>query len=153
MTEQLSSRLTLVSKIVVCVWIAGAATGALAAIAQGPEGLIGGFVAAVLLVVFVKTFLPLRRVEITEEGLLVSTYVPREEVLIAFDEIAEVTRGGWVSPRPITLHLRLPGPFGDKVVFMPRVEPASDDSLHPVEALLRSKLALVADETSGRSDH
>ena len=63
--------------------------------------------------------LPARRVEASDEGLIVSTYFPRREVAIPYAEILEVCRPTWWSNLPVTLRLRTRGPFGDRILFMP----------------------------------
>ncbi len=77
----------------------------------------------------------LKRVRVDESGLLVSNYL--KETRIPFDDIREVSENRWINIHPVTIHFRRSTPFGERVVFMPRVRLFSWRS-HPVVGELRT---------------
>jgi hypothetical protein len=77
----------------------------------------------------------LKRVRLDESGLLVSNYL--KEVRIPFDDIRDVTENRWINIHPVTIYFRHSTPFGDRIVFMPRVRLFSWTS-HPVVSEIRS---------------
>ena len=79
----------------------------------------------------------LKRVRVDDSGLLVSNYL--KEVRIPFDDIRAVTENRWLNIHPVTIIFRRCTPFGDHIVFMPRLRFFSWRS-HPVVNELR-KLA------------
>lgn len=77
----------------------------------------------------------LKRVRVDESGLLVSNYL--KEIRIPFDDILDVTENRWINIHPVTIHFRQSTPFGERVVFMPRVRLFAWTS-HPVVGELRT---------------
>ena len=59
----------------------------------------------------------LKEVSVDDDFLYVSNY--RKEIAIPLSEIYDVTENVWVNIHPVTIHLRSPSEFGDKIVFMP----------------------------------
>jgi len=62
--------------------------------------------------------------------LYVSNYL--KEISIPLSEICDVTENGWLTPRPVTIHLRSSSDFGDKIVFKPKVRLFAPFIPHPV---------------------
>ena len=83
----------------------------------------------------------LKDVSVDENFLYVSNYF--KEVSIPLSEIYDVTENVWVNMHPVTIHLKSPSEFGDKIVFMPTVRMFALFSSHPVvnelKELARSK--------------
>jgi hypothetical protein len=67
--------------------------------------------------VFLRVSLPLLRVQLRDGHLYASNYF--NEIEIHPSDIAEVTQNRWVKLRPITIRLRAPSEFGDRISFMP----------------------------------
>ncbi len=59
----------------------------------------------------------LKRVRLDGSTLLVSDY--RREIRIPLRDVEAVTELRWVNIHPVTLHLRRPSDFGERIVFMP----------------------------------
>jgi hypothetical protein len=76
----------------------------------------------------------LKRVRVDDSALYVSNYF--KEIRIPFDAIADVTENRWVNIHPVTIHLRSPTDFGDRITFMPRTRIFNWRS-HPVVEELR----------------
>jgi hypothetical protein len=83
----------------------------------------------------------LKEVSVDDNFLYVSNYL--KEIAIPLSEIDDVTENVWVNIHPVTIHLRSPSEFGDKIVFMPTVRFFAFFSSHPVinelKALARSR--------------
>ena len=88
-----------------------------------------------------RSCIRLKAVSIDENFLYVSNYL--KEVSIPLSEIYDVTENRWLNIHPVTIHLRSPSDFGDKIIFMPRVRFSFLDS-HPVVGELK-KLARSTD--------
>lgn len=74
---------------------------------------------AVAGVAILRLCVPLKRVSLEDEALLVSNF--RTEWRIPYSLIAEVTQNRWIKLRPITIRLTRDVGCGDAVVFMPYV--------------------------------
>ncbi|MFO1519468.1 MAG: hypothetical protein U1F57_07420 [bacterium] len=59
----------------------------------------------------------LKAVSVDEKFLYVSVY--RKEIAIPLSEVEDVTENAWINPRMMTIKLRSPSPFGDRILFMP----------------------------------
>jgi len=83
----------------------------------------------------------LKEVSVDDDFLYVSNYL--KEVSIPLSEIYDVTENMWVNIHPVTIHLKSPSEFGDKIVFMPPTRYFAFFSSHPVvkelKELARSK--------------
>ena len=77
----------------------------------------------------------LKVVSVDETFLYVSNYL--KEIAIPLSDIYDVTENFWLNTHPVTIHLKSPSEFGDKVVFMPKTRPFSFFSSHPVVAELK----------------
>lgn len=78
----------------------------------------------------------LKRVRLDDRTLYVSNYL--REITVPLDAVVRVEEQRWVNIRPITLVLKKPGPFGDRIMFMPpRVWPLTPFSPHPMAEELR----------------
>ena len=84
----------------------------------------------------------LKEVSVDDDFLYVSNY--RKEIAIPLSEIYDVTENVWVNIHPVTIHLRSPSEFGDKIVFMPTTRFFAFFSPHPVvnelKELARSRI-------------
>ena len=82
----------------------------------------------------------LKVVRVDGDSLYVSNYL--KEISIPLSDVRDVTENVWVNIHPVTIHLRSPSAFGDKIRFMPKVRFALFSS-HPVvgelKELARSK--------------
>jgi hypothetical protein len=72
----------------------------------------------------------LKAVSVDDQFLYVSNYL--KEVSIPLSEIYDVTENRWINIHPVTIHLKSPSEFGDKIVFMPKSMPFAFFSSHPV---------------------
>lgn len=77
----------------------------------------------------------LKEVSVDEDFLYVSNYL--KEVVIPLSEIEDVTENVWVNIHPVTIRLKSPSEFGDKIVFMPTARYFAFFSSHPVVAELK----------------
>jgi hypothetical protein len=68
-------------------------------------------------VFFLRFSLPLLRVQLRDGHLYASNYFG--EIEIRPSDIADVTQNVWVKLRPITIRLRTPSEFGQRLSFMP----------------------------------
>ena len=84
----------------------------------------------------------LKAVSVDDDFLYVSNYL--KEITIPLSDIYDVTENVWLNSHPVTIHLKFPSEFGDKIVFMPKPR-FSFFSSHPVvnelKQLARSKVA------------
>jgi hypothetical protein len=71
----------------------------------------------------------LKYVSVDDDFLYVSNYF--REIVIPLQDIYDVTENVWLKIHPVTLHLKHPSEFGDKIVFMPKTR-FSFFSSHPV---------------------
>jgi hypothetical protein len=74
---------------------------------------------AVAGVALLRVCVPLKRVSLEDDALLVSNF--RTEWRIPYALIAEVTQNRWIKLRPITIRLTRDVGCGETVVFMPYV--------------------------------
>lgn len=74
---------------------------------------------AVAGVALLRLCVPLKRVTLEDDALLVSNF--RTEWRIPYTLIAEVTQNRWIKLRPITIRLKRDVGCGETVVFMPYV--------------------------------
>lgn len=72
----------------------------------------------------------LKEVSADDNFLYVSNYL--REIAIPLSEIRDVTENVWINIHPVTIHLKSPSEFGDKIVFMPKVRFFAFFSSHPV---------------------
>ena len=72
----------------------------------------------------------LKEVSVDDDFLYVSNYL--KEVSIPLSEIYDVTENLWLNIHPVTIHLKSPSEFGDKIVFMPKTRAFAFFSSHPV---------------------
>jgi hypothetical protein len=72
----------------------------------------------------------LKEVSVDDNFLYVSNYL--KEIPIPLSEVYDVTENVWVNTHPVTIHLKSPSEFGDKIVFMPKTRAFAFFSSHPV---------------------
>jgi hypothetical protein len=77
----------------------------------------------------------LKEVSVDDDYLYVSNYL--KEIAIPLSDIFDVTENRLLNYRPVTIHLKSPSEFGDKIVFMPTVRFFAGFSSHPVVAELK----------------
>lgn len=77
----------------------------------------------------------LKEVSADNDYLYVSNYL--KETRIPLSDIYDVTENMWLNIHPVTIHLKSPSEFGDKIVFMPKVRPFAFFSSHPVVTELK----------------
>lgn len=61
----------------------------------------------------------LKKVRVDASAIYVSNYL--KEIRIPFEAIAEVSENRWLNIHPVTIYVRSRSPFGDQVVFMPKM--------------------------------
>jgi hypothetical protein len=76
------------------------------------------------------TCIRLKEVSVDDHFLYVSNYL--KEIAIPLSDIYDVTENVWINLHPVTIHLRTPSEFGNKIVFMPTIRFFSFFSSHPV---------------------
>lgn len=76
-----------------------------------------GFLWVVGSVLILRYSLPLLRVQLRDGHLYASNYF--SEIEIKPSDIADVTQNIWVKVRPITIQLRTPSEYGQRLQFMP----------------------------------
>lgn len=81
----------------------------------------------------------LKVVSVDENFLYASNYL--KEIAIPLSDIYKVTENVWLNTHPVTIHLKSPSEFGDKIVFMPTTR-FSVFSSHPVVKELRQLAGL-----------
>ena len=89
--------------------------------------------------------LRLKKVSVDDHFLYVSNYI--KEVPISLSEIYDVTENVWLNMHPVTIHLKSPTEFGDKIIFMPKVRLFAFFSSHPVVDELK-ELAVSQDSAA-----
>lgn len=87
----------------------------------------------------------LKRVRIDQEFLYVSNY--RREIALPLSSIDAVTENRWINLHPVTIHLRVPTAFGQKITFMPKGLVFGWSS-HPVVEELRNAAFVAAVRSS-----
>jgi hypothetical protein len=71
-------------------------------------------------VTYRRSWRPLKRVAVDDRFLYVSKYADDpDEIAIPLTEIVRVTQWRGKSFRPVTVHLRSPSKFGDRIKFQP----------------------------------
>ena len=90
--------------------------------------LLGGWVAGTAFMY--RTCIRLKEVSVDDGFLYVSNYV--KEIVLPLSEIYDVTENLWVNTHPVTIHLKSPSEFGDKITFMPTTRPFAFFSSHPI---------------------
>ena len=123
----LSSRLTFLYKfvfpVIVVVWVIWFGALFLYSESSGLQDfpiqfLAIGFVVAAINIVWMGWLaLKSNRVEVDGENFYVSNF--GKKIIIPRADLFEATEMRWVKPYWITLHLRRPSEFGDKVIFIP----------------------------------
>jgi len=78
----------------------------------------------------------LKSVSIDGEFLHVSNYL--KEIAIPLSNIYFVTENKWVNIHPVTIHLRTPSEFGNKITFMPKTRLFPFFGSHPVVKELKA---------------
>ena len=89
---------------------------------------------------------PLKEVSVDDNFLYVSNYL--KEFAIPLSEICDVTENVWINIHPVTIHLKSPSEFGNKIVFMPKRRMFALFGSHPVVSELK-ELARVKSITAG----
>ena len=137
MKRRLSSLQTFLLKIVLpAVWIPLLGFFNLAAFAVGsndpnavPKWVLLGIWVASSAVVYWNG-VRLKTVSVDDNFLYVSNYL--KEISIPLSDIYDVTENFWFNNHPVTIHLRSPSEFGDKIVFIPTARVFALFSSHPV---------------------
>lgn len=148
--RRLSSLQTVLMKVVFpAIWIPLWGSGTLMMFFGVLEGGGGTALKWVFLFVWVAgsafiywSCIRLKEVSVDDNFLYVSNYL--KEVSIPLSEIYDVTENKWLNIHPVTIHLKSPSEFGDKIIFMPKARFfAFFDLNHPVvnelKKLARSK--------------
>jgi hypothetical protein len=106
----------------------------------------------------VRTCVPLKRVRLTQDTLLISNYW--REIRVPLRDVHDVTESRWINIHPVTLHLRHPTAFGSRVVFMPKTRWFGSWWPHPIVVGARgarptgpSLKGTTAANTRGSWDH
>ena len=76
----------------------------------------------------------LKFVSVDDNFLYASNFL--KEIAIPLSDIYDVTENIWLNTHPVTIHLKSPSEFGNRIVFMPTVRFAFFSS-HPVVAELK----------------
>jgi hypothetical protein len=90
----------------------------------------------------------LKEVSLDEDFLYVSNYL--KEIAIPLSEIQDVTENIWINIHPVTIQLKSPSEFGDKIVFMPPARFFAFFSSHPVVSELKELARSKRDEAKIR---
>jgi hypothetical protein len=69
-------------------------------------------------------------VRVDDNFLYVSNYL--KEITIPLSQIYDVTENLWINIHPVTIHLKTPSEFGDKIKFMPTVRYFAWFQSHPI---------------------
>jgi hypothetical protein len=75
-----------------------------------------------------------KEVSVDEEYLYVSNFI--KEIAIPLSDIVDVTESRWLNTHPVTIYLKSPSEFGNKIVFMPTIRFFGFTS-HPVVSELK----------------
>jgi len=84
----------------------------------------------------------LKKVTLSANTLIISNY--RRAVEVPLRDVEVVSGSLLMSPELIWLRFRHPTPFGEKVVFMPKIRFSFGFSRHPLVAELRTLLSTIA---------
>lgn len=143
MKRRLSSLQTVLMKIVFpALWIPMWAVGTLTLFLGGLQGgdtaalkwvFLCGWVAGSAFIYW--GCIRLKDVSVDDNYLYVSNFL--KEISIPLSEIYDVTENVWLNTHPVTIHLKRPSEFGDKIIFMPTVRYFSFYGSHPVVAELK----------------
>lgn len=87
----------------------------------------------------------LKTVSVDDKFLYASNYL--KEIAIPLSDIYDVTENFWLNTHPVTIHLKSPSEFGDKIVFLPSRRVFALFSSHPVVFELK-RLAKSAGATT-----
>ena len=137
MKRRLSSLQTFLLKIVLpAVWIPLLGFFNVTALAGGSDDLnavskwlyLGVWVATSAVVYW--NGVRLKTVSVDDNFLYVSNYL--KEISIPLSDIYDVTENVWFNNHPVTIHLRSPSEFGDKIVFIPTARVFAMFSSHSV---------------------
>ena len=82
----------------------------------------------------------LKKVSVDGGFLYVSNYV--KEITVPLTEIYDVTENVWINIHPVTIHLKFPSEFGDKIRFMPKTRFFAWFSSHPIVSELQELATL-----------
>jgi hypothetical protein len=72
----------------------------------------------------------LKVVHVDDNFLYVSNFL--KEIAVPLSDICDVTESLWSNVHPVTIHLKSPSEFGNKIVFMPTHRMFAFFSSHPV---------------------
>jgi hypothetical protein len=89
--------------------------------ADPPEGMKWAFLAALIVGTGFIWWdcVRLKMVRLDGSAIYVSNY--SMEVRVPFDGIRDVTENQWINIHPITIHFHTTTPFGEHIVFMPKI--------------------------------
>ncbi len=76
------------------------------------------------------TCVPLKKIGVDDKFLYISNF--REEVSVPLSYIKDVKEIVWLQHHPVTIYLKTPTQFGDKIIFMPKFRFLAFYSSHPV---------------------
>jgi hypothetical protein len=85
------------------------------------------------------TCIRLKAVRVDENFLYVSNYL--KEISIPLAQIYDVTENLWINIHPVTIHLKTPSEFGEKIVFMPTLRYFAWFQSHPIVDELKTLAA------------
>src|SRR5262245_44081726 len=147
MRRRLSSFHTFIQKIIIpVIWFTGLGIGTLAVFDQSEQTdktspwifLLFGLTSILFLY---WGCIRLKVVSLDESFLYVSNYL--KEISIPLSEVAAVRENRWLNGNLVTIHLKSPSEFGNKIIFMRKVIFLLLWRSHPVvselERLARSK--------------
>lgn len=83
----------------------------------------------------------IKTVSVDDQSLYVSNY--KTEIAIPLSQISNVTESRWLQGHPVTVHLKSPSAFGDKIRFLPIKEPFLFLESHPVVGELKTLAGLA----------
>jgi hypothetical protein len=146
MNRQLSSRMTLFYKVIFpTIWIGGFALGTalmfLSPDAWNPNPHLREVRWIFLLASIVGTGLiywsciRMKEVWLTQNSLVLSNYL--REITVPLQQIERVSGSILMSPELVWIHFRRTTPFGNRIIFMPKLRLLSGFSPHPVVDELR----------------
>jgi hypothetical protein len=121
--------------------------------AFAPPPTLGARAAMLLLLLGPLVFLPglrrLKRVRMSDDGLLISNYV--REIFVPFGEIESVSSHTKVYPfQPIEVRFRTPTAFGERIRFVPRPRHGFMPWLAPAVQELRDRVDAARRAQPGR---
>jgi len=151
--RRISSRWTLFHKVIFPIgWIAVFAVGTTAmflapADASNEVRTMRWLLVAITAIgawLILQLALPLKHVDVGDASFFVSDRA--RQIEIPFRDVATVTGSRFVNPPRVTLHLRKPCEFGDRVVFLPPLRLVSGWKARP---LVKELERLIADAADG----